>query len=81
MCRARYYVDDIWKISDDLRKCVDDVLNAFIRGKKAKCENRPLSRQATLLFVGVRVNKWKIWNSMRNYINPFFRNIIDVSRK
>ena len=78
MCRARNYVNDIWKFSDDLRKCVDDVLNSFIRGKKAKCENCPLSRQATLPFVGVRINKSKIWNSMRNYINPFFRNIIDV---
>jgi hypothetical protein len=67
---AENHVDGVGARLEDRRHGIDHDLDAFVRGKQAKCQDDGLAAEAELRLGEMRIEKGNIRDSMRDHLDP-----------
>jgi len=76
---AEHHVDQVRIAPEHLRQGPDDVLDALVRGKQAERQQNGLALQAELVFEKIRVDERHVGNSVRNEIDLFLGNSVNIA--
>ncbi len=78
MRRARDDVNDILVFRQNLRQRLDHVFDSLVRRKQAKREQDCLPFYPEPVFVEIRIEKWQVWDSVRNHVDLAARHVEDL---
>ena len=74
-------VDHVGMACQDRRQGLDDIFDALVGRQQAECQEHELPFDPKMVLVKARVDKRHIGNSVRNKVDLFLGNVINIAEE
>src|SRR5208282_3875334 len=78
---TRHHVSDVLVFRQNCRQRLDHVFDSLIRRDQPKRKEYSLSFHVETILVEIGVQKWQVWNAMRNHVDLAARYLENFLKK